>query len=132
MSEIEPTLEDRVAALEHDAIETTGSITSLAGLLRRVTGHQSTVADSWFKVVTSHEFPQVLQLSGTPVVDVACPKCGTNAARLIYCDSAVIGIHVREADRCMPGDPEHFHRSCARCSYMWRTDDVCGTAAGAE
>ncbi len=63
------------------------------------------------------------------VPDRPCPKCGDKDVHVAYCDgcdlrptTSTLGKY--EDDRCSHGDPEHLHRSCRRCSYRWRTNDV--------
>lgn len=81
--------------------------------------------------------PDQLRLTVPSVVDLACPKCGHSDVRIAYCDSSptlrpwssVVKSH--EDDYCGMHDPEHFHRSCRRCSYRWRTDDTLGRRADA-
>jgi hypothetical protein len=60
-------------------------------------------------------------------LDLPCPKCGCTDVRIRYCDGCQLR-HYRSNtladDQCRDGDPEHFHRTCARCTYAWRTDDA--------
>jgi predicted nucleic-acid-binding Zn-ribbon protein len=55
--------------------------------------------------------------------DLPCPKCLGDDVSLRYCDSCRHKLHSR-FDLCRHGDPEHFHRTCRRCGYEWRTDDL--------
>ncbi|ACU71825.1 hypothetical protein Caci_2916 [Catenulispora acidiphila DSM 44928] len=76
------------------------------------------------------DMPDAVTISaGTAVPARSCPKCGSDDTAMNYCDgcrlrpySAYDGNHLD--NKCADGDTEHFHRSCGRCRYQWRTDDV--------
>lgn len=57
----------------------------------------------------------------TRVPDLPCPKCGDADVRVRYCD----GCKLRHnTSACSHGEREHFHRSCRRCGFDWKTDDA--------
>lgn len=66
---------------------------------------------------------------GPGAPQLSCPKCGHAETGMSYCDGCdlrpSVGFGSKHADDvCDHGDVEHFHRSCARCRYRWRTNDV--------
>jgi len=52
------------------------------------------------------------------VPDLPCTRCGSPDVSIEYCASDWGAIYPGNRDR------EHFHRTCRRCSYRWRTDDT--------
>lgn len=53
--------------------------------------------------------------------DLPCPKCGSGDVAMRFC--AEWPCNGRSTV-----DPEHFHRRCGRCGYVWTTDDVLGVS----
>lgn len=68
----------------------------------------------------------------TRAYEASCPKCGSTATKLRYCNlgpgMALVSLQhgFYPDDHCQGNDPEHFHRNCETCGYRWVTHDVIG------
>ena len=74
--------------------------------------HRSPLGTEWGRVPTE----------GPRVADLPCPKCGDTDVVIRHCDPPRKWSSTRTCGGM--SDPEHFDRTCQRCLYAWRTDDV--------